>query len=796
MSDNMNADVGNKTRRKRVPDADETMSDFPNQRMTRFLRNERRRRQKREEIKQDIERRHSIRQIATILKHNYLLHSDMNESLVSEINDDRFNADLVAVPTLQVSLKNLSAKDAKVEKKIWKRWLQYGHDLEAIIHPSSDTAEEREELIEDLSKILRSRRRFKLPQKKHHNADHFLESEPKIPESIDDSDVVSELLLESVAHNEIELEVNDRKSKQPKSQVLFLAEDGKTLLTEELIPANSVQGQLYLKLGGEQAFNTWSTTSLLPNSNRLKDADVQGHIFDVDGTLVDTMPMLYKCLSAAFKAVNITPYSEERFYGRAGVSSPDVVQLLHYEQFNQTLPSQNTVNTFRAVLKNEIMQYLDKHQISPIQSVVNIARKAHAEGVPIAIATSGHRVTLKRVLKSAGIDTLFHDNHIVTKYDLEPGRGKPYPDIFIKAANSIGVPPSKCRAYEDGAAGMVAADEAGLEVVDVRTFPGYPWQKAQKQVFFDEQAKKLWAIAEMSRQLEAREAKRKEEVKQERLKQQLTHYYEEELKDTDDVNDISPLSHQVISDAVASIETGFHGIKLSHQLQKLREEGKLLGSRKQNAPLLEQRQMSRDEHFVLTNKKSDKTDGNTFEIIDEEWHEDKDGNLTKMLRIRKPFYVDFPTLKSSGFLIHSNQRKSRPLSVATDFEQEGSDSDDKFSHFSDDDEHDPRLDMLTPFNEEAAVQKLNKAEEKGGRIRGREVDMRRKKESLTTFSIPREELPKYSIEHDVFAYSHMPVPFPANLLSICLLLLSATAAIIMSGYQPLSCHARFKARRN
>jgi HAD superfamily hydrolase (TIGR01509 family) len=54
-------------------------------------------------------------------------------------------------------------------------------------------------------------------------------------------------------------------------------------------------------------------------------------------------------------------------------------------------------------------------------------------------------------------------------------RGKPEPDVFLKAAEKIGVRPANCLVYEDGDLGIEAARRAGMEVIDVR-----PWYLPRK----------------------------------------------------------------------------------------------------------------------------------------------------------------------------------------------------------------------------------------------------------------------------------------------------------------------------
>ena len=73
---------------------------------------------------------------------------------------------------------------------------------------------------------------------------------------------------------------------------------------------------------------------------------------------------------------------------------------------------------------------------------------------------------VKESLTVIGVDDWFEA--IVGADDVV--HGKPAPDVFLKAAEMIGVPPEACLVYEDGDLGIEAARRAGMEVIDVR-----PW---------------------------------------------------------------------------------------------------------------------------------------------------------------------------------------------------------------------------------------------------------------------------------------------------------------------------------
>ena len=105
-----------------------------------------------------------------------------------------------------------------------------------------------------------------------------------------------------------------------------------------------------------------------------------------------------------------------------------------------------------------------------IACVAAIAR-AWAAGRAVVCATSGLRDHVEPHL-AAGLDICSPDK-IVCGRSTE-GRGKPLPDIFLRAAAVAGVDASHCVAYEDAEAGLKSAWAAGCAVVDVTGLPDYP----------------------------------------------------------------------------------------------------------------------------------------------------------------------------------------------------------------------------------------------------------------------------------------------------------------------------------
>jgi HAD superfamily hydrolase (TIGR01509 family) len=186
--------------------------------------------------------------------------------------------------------------------------------------------------------------------------------------------------------------------------------------------------------------------------------DFDGYVFDLDGTLIDTMPLHFIAWSEAMKRAGLpVPLSEDLFYSLGGVPTRRVAEIFgeHYK-----LPiNADAVSHVKEAL------YLERiAQVERIEAVVAFARKV-AKTKPVAIATGGQPEIALPALKAAGLDDIF--KVVITPDDVPPGRGKPEPDMFVLAAQRIGVDPKKCLAFEDAEPGIRAALAAGMQVVRV-----------------------------------------------------------------------------------------------------------------------------------------------------------------------------------------------------------------------------------------------------------------------------------------------------------------------------------------
>jgi HAD superfamily hydrolase (TIGR01509 family) len=179
-------------------------------------------------------------------------------------------------------------------------------------------------------------------------------------------------------------------------------------------------------------------------------------IFDCDGTLVHSMPAHFdawcKAL-AAFGAGGI--FKEDVFFAMGGRPTRDIVVDLNSEYGLKLDPEAVALAKREAFLKK-------LHLVELIDEVADFAKSLSGK-VPLAVASGGSRYVVEKTLKMLGCSDWFDE--VVTADDV--ANGKPAPDIFLKAADLLGVAAKSCLVIEDAQPGVMAAEAAGMKVITI-----------------------------------------------------------------------------------------------------------------------------------------------------------------------------------------------------------------------------------------------------------------------------------------------------------------------------------------
>lgn len=181
-------------------------------------------------------------------------------------------------------------------------------------------------------------------------------------------------------------------------------------------------------------------------------------IFDIDGTIADTMPAHFKAFKTVLGKYGIE-MTEELFASIAGVPVKPQMAL-----FKEMFKPEGFVPDQVAFEKEkEYFRTIDSTK--PIDVVFDLL-KANYGKMPIGCGTGGDRKIATRTLEVIGATDLVQA--VVTCDDVI--NGKPHPETFLKCAELLGVEPQFCQVFEDGQPGIDAAIAAGMMVTDIREF--------------------------------------------------------------------------------------------------------------------------------------------------------------------------------------------------------------------------------------------------------------------------------------------------------------------------------------
>jgi len=183
-------------------------------------------------------------------------------------------------------------------------------------------------------------------------------------------------------------------------------------------------------------------------------------VFDCDGTLVDSEPL---ARTAWERALAPYGYAVTDADAEATVGLP-FPRTHAYYLGRVELPA---VDAMWSEYAGELFALIDR-ELVVFEDAVGAARELRARGLPVGVASSSPRERLHRTLGRAGLLDAFD----ITVAGDEVANGKPAPDMFLLAAERLGVAPQACVAVEDSPPGVQAAVAAGMRTIAVCRVPG------------------------------------------------------------------------------------------------------------------------------------------------------------------------------------------------------------------------------------------------------------------------------------------------------------------------------------
>lgn len=183
---------------------------------------------------------------------------------------------------------------------------------------------------------------------------------------------------------------------------------------------------------------------------------MRGAVFDIDGTVLDSMTIWYDLTVRFFKRNNVKISDEENLY----------YQSMTFEETLPLIQEKHLPHlTFEGMLAElkALAEYAYRYEIPPKDGACEYIKKLHDDGIKIAVATSGFSELCRAALERIGI------LHCIDAFafSAETGCSKGEPDIYLLAAKRLGLSPSECEVYEDLITGIKSAKSAGFSTTAI-----------------------------------------------------------------------------------------------------------------------------------------------------------------------------------------------------------------------------------------------------------------------------------------------------------------------------------------
>ena len=182
---------------------------------------------------------------------------------------------------------------------------------------------------------------------------------------------------------------------------------------------------------------------------------VNAVVFDADGTLFDTEHAMEAVWFSVCKEIGFSKPAED-YLDFIGLNRTALLSLMA-EKYG----TQFDADGFMTRCAEGLHHHIEAYGLPLKPGTRELLDFLHQKGIPMALATSTHRIRTDRRLELSDLAKYFS----VTVTGNEVSLGKPHPEIYLTACEKLGFSPSSCLAVEDSRNGILSAHAAGLSVV-------------------------------------------------------------------------------------------------------------------------------------------------------------------------------------------------------------------------------------------------------------------------------------------------------------------------------------------
>ena len=185
-----------------------------------------------------------------------------------------------------------------------------------------------------------------------------------------------------------------------------------------------------------------------------------GVIFDMDGVLCDSEPFICEAARRMFSenhGIEVEAEDFEPFVGTGENRYLGGVAEKHGVRLDLERDKAKTYGIYLEIIRG---------RLKPLPGAVDFIARCRKDGLKLAVATSADRIKMEGNLAEIGLPPSTFD---VTVNGLDIARKKPHPDIFLLAAERLGLPAGRCLVVEDAPNGIGAGRAAGCRCLGLTT---------------------------------------------------------------------------------------------------------------------------------------------------------------------------------------------------------------------------------------------------------------------------------------------------------------------------------------
>lgn len=197
----------------------------------------------------------------------------------------------------------------------------------------------------------------------------------------------------------------------------------------------------------------------MDNKVRIKLADFDAAIFDMDGTMINNMSYHKKAWKEFAKRHGLDLTDEEFKEKFSGKKNDQILNMI----FNKGLSSEEIAKYTEE--KEGVYRELYASDIEPIAGLHDVLNTLQKAGKKLAVATTAPKDNRDFGFKALGVENVFSvilgDEHVT--------KGKPHPEIYLETAKKLQINPSRCIVFEDTPPGIQSGKDAGMKVIALLT---------------------------------------------------------------------------------------------------------------------------------------------------------------------------------------------------------------------------------------------------------------------------------------------------------------------------------------